>query len=261
MHIFSQQLDKVRELSIVSDNRRSFHIHALTAVKLCLLAKYVCCFDVYRRFSITIMSLILATQLGPRFMSTSSRTAAGCAKNVNPKTKAMLERIIRVDHAGEFGAVRIYEGQIAVLGKTKDGPLLKEMLKEEEEHFRTFNKMIPEKRVRPTAFLPLWNVAGFALGAGTALMGKEAAMACTVAVETVIGGHYDNQIRQLMADGEDGTEKHKDMIKIISKFRDDELHHLDTGLEHDAEQAPMYNVLSNVIMAGCKAAIWASERV
>ncbi|ELT96307.1 hypothetical protein CAPTEDRAFT_101503, partial [Capitella teleta] len=148
----------------------------------------------------------------------------------NTKTKAMLERMIRVDHAGEFGATRIYAGQIAVLGKTEVGPVLDHMLEQEKVHLGTFEKLIPEHRVRPTAMIPLWNIAGFALGAGTALLGKEAAMACTVAVETSIGEHYDSQIRTLIADGADGAVKHEKLIKTITKFRDAELEHLDTGL-------------------------------
>ena len=206
------------------------------------------------------MSLSQATRIGRRFIGSASRTS-GYSQKCNPKTKAILDSMIRVDHAGEYGAVRIYEGQIAVLGKTKVGPTLREMLKEEEYHLDTFNKLIPDMRVRPTALLPVWHLAGFALGAGTALLGKEAAMACTVAVETVIGEHYDSQIRELMADGPNGTETHKELIETLSEFRDDELHHLDTGLQHDAEQAPMYSMLSNVIKAGCQTAIWVSKRV
>ena len=106
--------------------------------------------------------------------------------------------------------------------------------------------------------MPIWNVAGFMLGAGTALMGKEAAMACTVAVETVIGEHYDDQIRKLM---EVNPEKYEELMKTLSKFRDEEMEHHDTGLEHDAEKAPFYKILSSSIKAGCKAAIWLSERI
>lgn len=149
------------------------------------------------------------------------------------KTRKLLSRIIRVDQAGELGADRIYAGQLAVLGKTPVGPIIQEMKEQEQEHLETFNKLIVERRVRPTALLPLWNIAGFALGAGTAMLGKEGAMACTVAVEAVIGEHYNSQIRDLM---EDDPEKHKELIKKLSKFRDDELHHHDTGLEHDAEK-------------------------
>merc|ERR1712107_455499 len=120
-----------------------------------------------------------------------------------------------------------------------------------------FNKLLPEKRARPTALLPFWNVAGFALGAGTALLGKEGAMACTVAVEASITEHYNDQIRELTSlDSE-----HKELIATISKFRDEEQEHHDIGLENDAELAPAYQLLSGGIKVGCKAAIWLSERV
>ncbi|XP_038064243.1 5-demethoxyubiquinone hydroxylase, mitochondrial-like [Patiria miniata] len=172
--------------------------------------------------------------------------------------QAMIDKIIRVDHAGEVGADRIYAGQMAVLGKTSVGPIIQEMWDQEKHHRATFERLIPEHRVRPTALLPIWNIAGFALGAGTALLGKEGAMACTVAVEESIGGHYNSQIRELL---EDDPEKHAELLKIIKQFRDEELEHLDTGLEHDAEQAPMYSALSTVIKTGCSAAIWLSERI
>lgn len=174
------------------------------------------------------------------------------------RTKALLDKVIRVDHAGEYGADRIYAGQLAVLGKSSVGPLIKQMWEEEKHHRETFEKLIAENRVRPTVLLPFWNIAGFALGAGTALLGKEAAMACTVAVEDVIGDHYNSQIRELV---EDNPEKHKVLLETVKKFRDDELHHHDTGLQHDAEKAPFYNVLSQAIKIGCKGAIWVSERI
>jgi len=174
------------------------------------------------------------------------------------RRKEVLERIIRVDHAGEFGAHRIYEGQMAVLGKTPVGPLLKEMHEEELVHKATFDKLMAENRVRPTVLLPLWDIAGFALGAGTALIGKEAAMACTVAVEDAIGDHYNSQIRELM---EDDPEVHKDLLEKLKQFRDEELNHLEIGLENDAEKAPFYKVLSQVIKTGCKAAIYVSEKI
>ena len=131
--------------------------------------------------------------------------------------RQILEEIIRVDHAGEFGATKIYDGQIAIFGKnTKIGKTIQHMADQEQEHIDKFNELILEHRVRPTALLPIWNVAGFALGASTALMGEKAAMACTVAVEKVIGEHYEEQLSLLEDD-------HKDLKKTISKFRDDEL--------------------------------------
>ena len=177
-------------------------------------------------------------------------------KNNKTSTKReILEEIIRVDHAGEYGATRIYDGQIAVFGKnSKIGKTIKHMADQEQEHIDKFNELILEHRVRPTAFLPIWNIAGFALGASTALLGEKAAMACTVAVEKVIGEHYQEQLDLLEDD-------HKDLKKTISKFRDDELEHHDIGIEHDAESAPGYKIMSKVIEFGCKTAIEISKKV
>ncbi len=169
--------------------------------------------------------------------------------------REILEEIIRVDHAGEYGATKIYDGQIAIFGKnSKLGKTIQHMADQEQEHIDKFNELILEHRVRPTALLPLWNVAGFALGASTALMGEKAAMACTVAVEKVIGEHYQEQLDLL---GDD----HKDLKKTISKFRDDELEHHDIGIEHDAESAPGYKIMSKVIELGCKTAIAISKKI
>jgi len=180
--------------------------------------------------------------------------------NVYKKSKAstdknILDQIIRVDHAGEYGATRIYDGQIAIFGKeSKIGKTIQHMADQEQEHIEKFNELIIEKRVRPTALLPLWNVAGFALGAGTALMGEKAAMACTVAVEKVIGDHYREQ-QDLLEDDE------KELKKTIAKFEKDELEHHDIGLEHDAESAPGYKIMTKVIELGCKTAIAISKKI
>ena len=169
--------------------------------------------------------------------------------------KTILDEIIRVDHAGEYGATRIYDGQIAVFGKdSKIGKTIQHMADQEQEHIEKFNELLVEKRVRPTALLPVWNIAGFALGAGTALMGEKAAMACTVAVEKVIGEHYREQ-QNLLEDDE------KELKKTIAKFEKDELEHHDIGLEHDAENAPGYKVMTKVIEIGCKAAIAISKKI
>ena len=167
----------------------------------------------------------------------------------------ILEEIIRVDHAGEFGATRIYDGQIAVFGKnSKIGKTIQHMADQEQEHIDKFNELILEYRVRPTALLPIWNIAGFALGASTALLGEKAAMACTVAVEKVIGEHYQEQLDLIQDDL-------KDLKKTISKFRDDELEHHDIGIEHDAENAPGYKIMTKVIEIGCKTAIAVSKKI
>jgi ubiquinone biosynthesis monooxygenase Coq7 len=167
--------------------------------------------------------------------------------------KQMLERMVRVDQAGEYGAVRIYKGQIAVLGKGDKKELLNHMLEQEEVHLDTFNKIAAERHVRPTIFTPIWHAAGFALGAGTALMGEKAAMACTVAVEEAIDEHYAQQIEEI---GDDEPELKETFIK----FREEELEHRDIGYEHGAEQAPAYGLISKAVKSGSKFAIWMSER-
>ena len=174
------------------------------------------------------------------------------------KNWKLYDRIIRVDHAGELGADRIYAGQMAVLGNSEVGPLIQHMWDQEKHHLKTFCDLIPQHRVRPTVFTPIWNVAGYALGAGTALLGKEGAMACTVAVEETITEHYNDQIRKLL-ELEESPDR-DELLKIIKQFRDEEMEHHDHGIDHDAEQAPAYNVLKSVIQTGCKAAIWLSER-
>jgi len=167
--------------------------------------------------------------------------------------KKMIERMIRVDQAGEYGAVRIYKGQMAVLGKGDKKDLLQHMLDQEEVHLDTFNKMAAQRRVRPTFMTPVWHMAGFALGAGTALLGEKAAMACTVAVEETIDAHYADQIKEL---GDSEPELHDTFVK----FREEELEHRDIGYEHGAKQAPAYGLLSKAIKSGSKVAIWVSER-
>ncbi|XP_049645179.1 5-demethoxyubiquinone hydroxylase, mitochondrial [Suncus etruscus] len=196
-----------------------------------------------------------------RFLSASEGThgirACSSGRTLKGINRAVTDRIIRVDHAGEYGANRIYAGQMAVLGRSSVGPLIQKMWDQEKDHLKKFNEMMVDFRARPTVLLPLWNVLGFALGAGTALLGKEGAMACTVAVEESIAQHYNNQIRTLM---EEDPEKYEELLQVIKKFRDEELEHHDIGLEHDAEMAPAYAVLKRVIQAGCSAAIYLSER-
>jgi ubiquinone biosynthesis monooxygenase Coq7 len=172
----------------------------------------------------------------------------------DPDKAALLSRMIRVDHAGEYGAARIYAGQIAVLGHTDKGPILQHMKDQEQVHLDTFSAAIADRGVRPTALLPFWHVAGFVLGAGTALMGPRAAMACTVAVEEVIDEHYAEQAAAL---GED----EKPLRDTIEQFRREEIEHRDIGLAHEAEKTPGYRILTAVIKAGCKVAIRLSERV
>ena len=177
----------------------------------------------------------------------------------DPDPRTLVERTIRVDQAGEFGAVRIYEGQLAALrltGRAKGAASRKiaEMAAAERAHNKEFDRLLAQRRVRPTALSPLWHVAGFALGAATALMGEKAAMACTVAVEETIDEHYAAQAATL---GDDEAE----LRATIEKFRADEIEHRDTALAAGAEQAPGYEALSSVIKAGSKLAIWLSTRL
>ena len=165
-----------------------------------------------------------------------------------------LERMIRVDHAGEYGATRIYAGQLAVMGRGAKGDLLRHMKAQEQVHLDTMAGLIVSRRVRPTALLPFWHLAGFALGAVTAVLGERAAMACTVAVEETIDAHYAEQIAAL-----DGTEP--ELRETLEKFRAEEIEHRDIGLANGAEQAPGYRLLSAAIKAGCAAAIRLSERI
>jgi len=166
----------------------------------------------------------------------------------------LIARILRVDHAGEYGAVRIYEGQLAVLGRRRAGRVIRHMAEQEREHLATFNALLPQRRGRPSLLQPLWHVAGFALGAATALLGSRAAMACTVAVEEVIDEHYAKQVALL---GDDEAE----LRTLCENYRQDELEHRDTGLAHGAEQAPAHAALTAVVKSGSRAAIWLAERI
>lgn len=175
----------------------------------------------------------------------------------DPVGRAMVDRIIRVDHAGEYGAMRIYAGQLAVLGRDHPATAeIRRMAAQEERHLKAFESLIVERRVRPTALAPLWHVAGFALGAGTAMLGERAAMACTVAIEETIDRHYAGQAAAL-----EGLPAEASLKSTVEEFRADELEHRDTALARGAEEAPGYPVLSAAIRAGSRLAIWLSERI
>jgi ubiquinone biosynthesis monooxygenase Coq7 len=163
--------------------------------------------------------------------------------------------MLRVDQAGEYGATRIYAGQLAVLrANCPEAKLISRMAAQEQRHLARFDRLIAERRVRPTALQPLWNIAGFALGAATALMSEEAALACTDAVETEIDRHYGRQLDEL---GEDDPELASD----IRAFRADELEHRDTAREAGATNAIGYPLLTAAIRAGCRVAIELSKRI
>jgi ubiquinone biosynthesis monooxygenase Coq7 len=171
-------------------------------------------------------------------------------------SKDRSARMLRVDQAGEYGATRIYAGQLAVMGNR--APLSGEiaaMAAQEAEHRRRFDALIASRAVRPTALQPVWAVAGFALGAATALLGPKAAMACTAAIETEIDQHYTAQLDDL-ADGSD-----PELAAMVEEFRADEREHLSAALAAGAEQAPAYPLLSGAIRLGCRLAIRLSERI
>jgi ubiquinone biosynthesis monooxygenase Coq7 len=173
------------------------------------------------------------------------------AGDAEPDVRAM----IRVDHAGEYGAARIYAGQLAVMGNRHafSGEIAR-MAAQEERHLKAFDRMILERRVRPTLLMPLWHMAGYALGAASALAGPRAAMAVTAAVETEIDRHYAAQRAELQgADTE--------LEALVADFQAEEVEHRETAVAHGAEQAPAYPLMSALIRAGCRVAIRASERI
>ena len=168
-----------------------------------------------------------------------------------------LHRMIRVDQAGEFGATRIYEGQLAVMGdRGPHSAEIRHMAEQEEGHRARFDAFMAKRGVRPTALQPFWSAAGYALGAGTALLGPEAAMACTAAVEEEIDKHYTEQLERLAE-----TDADPELAEMIEEFREDEREHRDAALANGAEKAPAYPLLSGAIRLGCRIAIKVSERV
>ena len=165
--------------------------------------------------------------------------------------------MIRVDQAGEYGAMQIYAGQLAVMGdRGPHSAEIRHMAEQEAGHRKAFDALMAKRGVRPTALQPFWSVAGYALGAATALIGPEAAMACTAAVEEEIDRHYSAQLDELQADGDD-----PELAGMIEEFRADERAHRDSALAAGAERAPMYNLMSGAIRLGCRAAIRMAERI
>jgi ubiquinone biosynthesis monooxygenase Coq7 len=163
--------------------------------------------------------------------------------------------MLRVDQAGEYGATRIYAGQLAVMGdRHPDGRVIAGMAAQEERHRKAFDALMAARGGRPTALQPIWSVAGFALGAVTAAIGPRAAMACTAAIETEIDRHYAEQLDQL--DGDD-----PELSALIADFQAEEVEHRETALAHGAQQAPAYPLLSGAIRLGCRAAIALSKRI
>ena len=172
--------------------------------------------------------------------------------------KRILEEIIRVDHAGERGAIKIYEGQLLALNTIKQDEKLKtiiqEMKEHEKEHLEYFEKEIQKRNMKPTYLLPLWDLIGVSLGFGTALLGKKVAMLCTASVEEVIEDHYENQLKKI---GDD----EKDLKNKIEKFKGDEVNHKNIAYETGASKTGIYSVMDKVIKTGSKIAITISEKI
>jgi len=172
--------------------------------------------------------------------------------------KNKIEEFLRVDHAGERGAIKIYEGQLLALNTfVKDNKLKKmieEMKNHEKEHLDFFNKEIKKRNIKPTKLLPLWDLLGIGLGFSSAMMGKKATMLCTASVEEIIDGHYQNQLNQISSD-------EKNLKKKIKKFRDDEIHHKNIAYDNGASKEGLYSILDKIIKTGSKVAISISEKI
>jgi 3-demethoxyubiquinol 3-hydroxylase len=165
-----------------------------------------------------------------------------------------IARMVRVDHAGEYGATRIYQGQLDVLGRHRGAGEIRRMAEAEERHLARFEELLRERRVRPTLLHPLWSAAGYALGVATALLGERAALACTVAIEDVIDEHYRKQAEHL-------ADIDPELRHTVLSFRDDEIAHRDVALAHGAEDAFGYELITAAVKTGSRIAIWLSTRL
>ncbi|KAL8895987.1 MAG: hypothetical protein Q9192_003329 [Flavoplaca navasiana] len=191
-------------------------------------------------------------------------------KPLSKEQRDFLDSALRVNQAGELAATLIYTAQTPPLLRTHPHlrSTMQHMYSQEAGHFSTFNALLARHRIRPTAMYPVWKVAASALGWGTAMLGREAAMACTEAVETEIGTHYNGQVRVLLGwmremeeKGEEVGEEVKELVGELKRIRDEELEHLDTAVDEDSREAKGWPVLNTIIRGGCRGAIWVSERV
>ena len=207
--------------------------------------------------------------VGCRPLHTKTNESKSIAR-LSQEQRRFLDSALRVNQAGELAATLIYSAQTPPLLQSHPNlrSLMKHMHDQEAGHFATFNKMLAKHRVRPTAMYPVWQAGASILGWSTGVMGREAAMACTEAVETEIGTHYNGQVRELFrwmqeiqSRGEDVDPELEDLINNLKRIRDEELEHLDHAVENDAKQAQPYEPLTNVIRYGCRGAIWISERI
>ncbi|KAL8797449.1 MAG: hypothetical protein Q9195_000265 [Heterodermia aff. obscurata] len=220
------------------------------------------------RASITTSSASPPSESSPQALQSTPK--AKRRRPLSRDQKQFLDSALRVNHAGELAATLIYTAQTPPIVKSHPHlrSLMHHMYTQEASHFSTFSDLLAKHRIRPTAMYPVWTVAATALGWGTAIMGREAAMACTEAVETEIGGHYNGQVRVLlkwikeMEDrGEEVGEEITELVRTLKRIRDEELEHLDEAVEQDAKNAGGYTLLNRVVRSGCKGAIWISERI
>ena len=173
-----------------------------------------------------------------------------------PKANRRLAEYLRVNHAGERAAQTIYKGQLSVLKGHPQAAEIQHMMEQEQEHLDAFNTLLNDYKVRPSLLDPVWGVAGFMLGAATAALGPKAAMACTIAVEEVIGTHYDRQVQDLKS-----RQEEPELVETLARFRDEELEHRDIAVDHDGRQAPAYGLMKAIIQTGCKTAIKIAEKI
>lgn len=189
--------------------------------------------------------------------STDIRNQNEAVSAVKEQTSDDIKSMIRVNQAGEYGAARIYAGQLAILKGTPVEETLTEMAAQEAEHLQKFNRLIIEHQVRPTILQPLWHVGGYALGMLTAMMGEKAAHACTIAVEEVIDEHYQGQLKQL----EKTTNSNAPLAELIEQCRQDEIAHKETAIDLGGRDAPAYDLLTTAIKTISRTAIWLSSRI
>lgn len=222
----------------------------------------------FHHASITTSASSPKTEPSPSSLDSSSSKKR--RKPLSKTQREFLDSALRVNQAGELAATLIYTHQTPPITRTHPHlrSLMYHMYSQEAGHFSTFNEMLAKHRIRPTAMYPVWSAAASILGWGTGLMGREAAMACTEAVETEIGGHYNGQVRVLLGwvkqmedEGEEVGEEVRDLVSTLKRIRDEELEHLDEAVEEGAREARPYQLLNRVIRSGCKGAIWISERV
>ncbi|KAF2720294.1 COQ7-domain-containing protein [Polychaeton citri CBS 116435] len=227
----------------------------------------------FQQISRNARGITTSSQHQSQAATTSSSSSPGQnhrRKSLSPPQKRFLDSALRVNQAGELAATLIYTHQTPPINNAHPHlrPLMKHMYDQEAGHFKYFNTALARHRIRPTAMYPVWYAAASVLGWGTGVLGREVAMACTEAVETEIGEHYNSQVKELLgwfeemeAKGEEPGEELRILVENVRRIRDEELEHLDHAVQNDAKAANPYELLTGIIRAGCRGAIWVSEKV